>query len=445
MSGPYVGLDALPDAVAALRPGAVPQDALEDARHALADTLAAAAYTVTTSATASALANGVDGPGDGPVGVWWTGRRAHLADAAFANAYRVHSSDFDSVHYLSFGHPAAVSLPPLLGLYESGVGDPLCVLVGYVLSVEIMAVLGTTFGAALRAASFHPTVVLGAPASAASCTWFLGGGARAIRWAMAYAASITIGFDAHFGSEIKPLQVAACARAGLHAAQLAVGRSRTGPRMPWYAPVATLAGAGSTQPAPQLHVFGQPWAALVVPTRCKSLPICGYFDPVLAAWADRPAGLPEPGAVQRVTVEGPEYLVRANRFIHPTTLDEARFSLPFLVALLLHHREVTPADCVPARLADRGFRRTMAAVDVMPAAAGDPGVIRVFSRDREWSLPLRPLASCPRTSWSRLQTKLAASGLADRASEIVAHVRAFETSTPTRWRALVSPFEEATT
>jgi len=436
MTAPCPALDALPDTVAALRPGAVPEDVLEDARYAVADTLAAAAYAGPTPA----LGDGADGSGDGPVGVWWTGRRATVADAIFANAYRVHSSDFDSVHYLTFGHPAAVSLPPLLGLYECGVGDPLRILAGYALSVEIMAMLGARFGTALRAAGLHPTVVLGAPACAASCTWLLGGGAEAIRWAMAYAASTTIGFDTHFGSDIKPLQVAACARAGWQAAQLAVRGNRVGPRTPWYAPVATLAGVVNEDCAP--HTFGQPWAARVVPTRCKTLPVCGYFDPVLAAWQDRPADVPE--VAVRVTVEGPEYLVRANRFSNPTTLDEARFSLPFLIALLLRHQEVTPAHWVPSRLTDDTLRRTMASVDVTPARVGDSGVIRLFGPDRQWSLPLRPAAIHARTSWARLQTKLADSGLAGRASEVVAHLRAFETSTPTRWRALVTTAEEAT-
>jgi 2-methylcitrate dehydratase PrpD len=441
MIAPCAALDALPDTAAALCPHEVPEDVIEDARYAVADTLAAAAYAMTTGATTDAP-DGADTSRAGPAGVWWTGRRADLADATFANAYRVHSSDFDSVHYLTFGHPAAVSLPPLLGLYESGVGEPLRVLVGYVLSVEIMAMLGARFGTALRAASLHPTVVLGAPACAASCTWLLGGGAEAIRWAMAYAASTTIGFDTHFGSDIKPLQVAACARAGLHAAQLAVRGNRQGPRMPWYAPVATLAGVDHEDSTP--HAFGQPWAARVVPTRCKTLPVCGYFDPVLAAWQDRPACLREPEVVRRVTVEGPEYLVRANRFANPTTLDEARFSLPFLIALLLRHQEATPAHWVPARLADDGLRRTMAAVDVTPARTGESGAILLFGGDREWSLPLRPAAAHARTSWARLHTKLADSGLAGRASEVVAHLRAFDTSTPTRWRALVTTAEEAT-
>jgi 2-methylcitrate dehydratase PrpD len=436
MSAQYDDLDALADTVAAVCPNAVPQDVLEDARYALVDTLAAAAY----AWSASAGGGDADGSRGGPVGVWWTGRREHIADATFANAYRVHSSDFDSVHYLTFGHPAAVSLPPLLALYESGVGDPVSVLAGYVLSVEVMAVLGARFGPALRAATYHPTVVLGAPACAASCTWLLGGGAPAIRWAMAYAASTTIGFDTHFGSDIKPLQVATCARAGLHAAQLAVRRDRADPRRPWYVPIATLAGVAATAVTP--HVFGRPWAARIVPTRCKTLPICGYFDPVLAAWWDRPVGL-EPAAVRRVTVEAPEYLIRANRFTRPTNLDEARFSLPFLVALLLRHRDVTPATYVPAQLADAGFRRTMAAVDVIPSRAGEPGAIRVFGQHREWSLPLRPSAADARTSWSRLEAKLAGCGLADRAHEVVAHIRDFETSTPTRWQALIGAPAEA--
>lgn len=368
--------------------------------------------------------------------MWWTGWRGHVADATFANAYRVHSSDFDSVHYLTFGHPAAVSLPPLLALYESGIGDPLSVLAGYVLSVDVMAVLGARFGPALRAATYHPTVVLGAPACAASCTWLLGGGAAAIRWAMAYAASTTIGFDTHFGNDIKPLQVATCARAGLHAAQLAVRREGTGPRRSWYVPIATLAGVVPNAVTP--HVFGHPWAARIVPTRCKTLPICGYFDSVLAAWRDRPPSLLKPAAIRWVTVEAPEYLIRANRFTRPTSLDEARFSLPFLIALLLRHRDVTPASYAPAQLADAGLRRTMAAVEVIPSQAGEPGAICVLGHQREWTLPLRPSAADARTSWPRLEAKLAGCGLADRAHEVVAHIRDFETSTPTRWQALIN-------
>lgn len=425
-------LDALTDTIGAVHPNTIPDAALEDARYALADTLAAAAYAHTTPAPS----DNDEVPG-GPATVWWTGRRAPATEAAFANAYRVHAHEFDSVHYLTLGHPAAVSLPAMLALYETGIGDPVSVLAGYVLSVEVMAVLAARFGPALRAGGYHPTVVLGAPACAGSCAWLLGGTASAIRWAMAYAASSTIGFDTHFGSDIKALQVATCASTGLRAAQLAMRETKVPSRMPWYTPIVTLAGAAPEPAEP--HVFGQPWAAELVPTRCKPLPICGYFDPVLTAWRDRPASLPEPATIRRVTVEAPDYLLQANRFAQPRNLDEARFSLPFLIAVLMRHHNVTPTACNPSQLTDTGFRRTMDTVHVISARAGDPGAIHVFDQDREWSLPLRPSAADARTTWPQLRDKLIGCGLAGRARELIAHIRAFETSTPTRWQALTGP------
>ncbi len=433
MTARHAELDAIPDTLASLSPGDVPAEAIEDARYALVDTVAAAAHTRLVWPD-DRYAERDARPG--PVELWWTDRRVDPLDAAFGNAYLAHRTDYDSVHYLTFGHPAVVSLPPLLGLHQAGLGHPRRILTGYAVTVEVMAALAARFGPALRGRGLHPTAVLGGPATAASCAWALGGGAEAVRWAMAYAASTTVGYDLHFGTDIKPMQVAAAARTALYAALLAVEGDRPRPSAPWYAPIAVLAGGGVSASGDEGRAFDRPWAAQRVPTRCKPLPICGYFDPVLTAWRDRPAALldgPEP--VRRVLVEAPEYLARADRVGIPTTVDEARFSLRFLLAQLLLRPDVGAEGWTPSRLLDHRLHRVMATIDVVEAAPDAPGLIRVFSGSREWELPLRPSADDARTDWSRLAAKLAGSGLAGQAAEIVARARSFETTPHARWSA----------
>ncbi|WP_327404492.1 MmgE/PrpD family protein [Streptomyces sp. NBC_01288] len=319
----------LPDIAMGVRD--VPDRLLVEARMVLLDTIACAFDAVSRSALRRP-----SGTAEDPV-VWGTGSSATASDAVFCNAYHSHAADWDSVHYVTAGHPGVVILPSLMAEYETGRIAAVDVLRSYTVGVEAMAVLGNAYGDALRARRVHPTPTLGAAAAVIALCHAHRLRPSAVRMALHLVGTTVAGSTSAFGSAAKPYQVGAAARAAYEAVRFAEF-SRAEPEDDWYAPLLQPLGEPSYDSP---HSFAEPWASDSYPVLIKPFPACASFVQVIHQLRELFAEGRHPGIeAVAVKIDVPQTVLDASRYPLPVTVDQARFSLPFLVACLLAYGTV---------------------------------------------------------------------------------------------------------
>jgi 2-methylcitrate dehydratase PrpD len=261
--------------------------------------------------------------------LWGRRESAACESALFNNALSAHQGDWDSVHYITAGHPGVVLWPlaaAVAEVHRATMQDALAV---YLVAHEVMCSLGARFGAALVAGGRHPSTVLAALGGAAAVAWWLEGEPAAVDGAMSLAMASTGGGDRGFGTLIKPFQVASAARLALVAGQF--GSRLEAERHTWISSLRDALGASEDDQWPDTgdHVFGERPGASLVASHFKRYPACAYFDQLL-----------EQLEALRTTYPGwrlcglgvPDYIISADKYASPETAAEAKFSLRYLAA-----------------------------------------------------------------------------------------------------------------
>ncbi len=142
------------------------------------------------------------------------------ATAAFVNAWQMHCLEFDCVHEGAVAHVMSAVVPAALAECDRRAVDGQRLLLALTIGVEVAAILGVAANAPLR--FFRPATV-GAFGAAVAVGVLRGFDAAAIRRCFGHALGQVAGtMQAHEeGKPTLPLQLAAAARAGLVAADLA--------------------------------------------------------------------------------------------------------------------------------------------------------------------------------------------------------------------------------
>ena len=142
------------------------------------------------------------------------------ATAAFVNAWQMHCLEFDCVHEGAVAHVMSAVVPAALAECDRCAADGQRLLLAVAIGVEVAAILGVAANAPLR--FFRPATV-GAFGAAVAVGVLRGFNADAIRRCFGHALGQVAGtMQAHEeGKPTLPLQLAAAARAGLVAADLA--------------------------------------------------------------------------------------------------------------------------------------------------------------------------------------------------------------------------------
>jgi len=184
-------------------------------------------------------------------------------DAALINGTAAHGEDYDDTFEGGPVHAGAVIVPAVLAVAEEGALDGDAVTCAVAVGVELMCRMSLVAPQAIHKACFHPTAVLGAPASAAAVAAAIGLDARQTMHAIGISGSLASGIIEYLadGSWTKRLHAGAAAQAGLRAALLAQAGFR--------GPASVLEGvhgfykafAPSKEPdfAPLMHGLGSEW------------------------------------------------------------------------------------------------------------------------------------------------------------------------------------------
>ncbi|MBE9604282.1 MmgE/PrpD family protein [Acetobacteraceae bacterium H6797] len=340
------------------------------ARRALLDWFAATlpgARQPPATLLAAALA---DERGEGSALCYVDGRRGSARHAALLNGIASHTVEFDDIHRDSGLHPGSPTVAAALAVAQSrGAGlDALlrAMAAGYEVGGRIaLAVQPSHYR------MWHTTATVGTIAAAVASAVLLDCDAEKTGHAIALAATSAGGLQqACRGSGMsKPMHAGHAAEAGLLAARAAAAGVTGAPDVldgPAGFAAATSDSTGRWDLA--LADLGQRF--VIGEMTFKNHGCCGHIFPaldgLLAMQAAHPFG---PGDVARIHVAG--YRATAEMCDRPVvrTEQEARFSLQYCVAALLHHGAVRLDAFAPARLRDPALQAFMHKVSVSMARA----------------------------------------------------------------------------
>jgi 2-methylcitrate dehydratase PrpD len=287
--------------------------------------------------------------------------RASAANAVLANATLAHGLDFDDTREDAIVHTGCVCVTTALAVGEAVGASGAAVLEALVAGVEVMCRIGLAVPGQLHARHFHPTAVTGAFAAAAVAGRLFGLDELALARALGICGSQASGIIEYLtdGSWTKRLHPGWAAHAGVVAAVLAQ-EGFTGPpsvlegEHGFYR--AFAGGHGPDRLAALLGSAGHEWELLALtfkPYPCGSI-AHPYMD-CARRLREEPGVVPARIAEVRCrTAPGPvprlwEPLAAKRR---PPNGYAAKFSLPYLVAVMLVKGEAGLADFTDEAAAD---------------------------------------------------------------------------------------------
>ncbi|MBN9427177.1 MAG: MmgE/PrpD family protein [Burkholderiales bacterium] len=305
-----------------------------------------------------------------------TGRVATARTAALINGAAAHAAEVDDSFRDAMYHPGAATIAAALAAAQSCGADGLAFLRAVVLGYEVSTRIGVAMGRE-HYKYWHNTGTVGTFGAAASAAYLLQLDEAAFAHALATAATFAAGLQQAFrmDSMSKPFHPGRAAEGGLLAAQLAA-RGITG-SLDIFEGEAGFGRAMSGK-ADWSHV-GETLGRDFNITRLtfKNHIGCGHAFPAIdgALALQRQHGI-DAADVEQVHVATYKPALDIACYMNPATDNEARFSIPFVVATALVHGSVRMAAYEPQRLADPRTRALLERVSVSvdpEIDAGFPG------------------------------------------------------------------------
>jgi 2-methylcitrate dehydratase PrpD len=292
--------------------------------------------------------------------------------AALANGTAAHALDFDDNDIPAASHPSAVLVPAILALAEPKDGRLGDVFDAYIVGLEVMARVGEAVNMGHYKKGWHATSTIGNLGAAAACGRLLGLDAARMGAAISIATSSASGYQSQFGTMTKPLHAGLAAKNGLIAASLASQGLRGSEE--------ALDGAASfltllaDKDAPGFHDLaarlGNPLAITHYGLSVKRYPCCYYLARSLdAVLSLRTAHNLSPADVTGVVIQMLDRNAGILRYPKPMSVDEARFSAPYGIAVALETGALRISDFRAGALGRPGVQALMPRIQLKPYAS----------------------------------------------------------------------------
>jgi 2-methylcitrate dehydratase PrpD len=293
-------------------------------------------------------------------------RRVPAVNAAFVNGVYGHTLDMDDGHRLAGGHPGVATIPAALATAEVHAASGRELLRSIVFGYEVFVRIGAKLNPAHLRRGYHTTATV-APFAAAASGILMGLDAGRLTRALGLAGLQGAGLMEvfHDGAMAKPFQTGRASAAGLLAAELAA-RGAEGPRTILEGEQGFLGAMSGDRDASALVAgLGEDWA------------IRGIYFKEHAACRHTHAAVDAARMLQQAHDLGPEDVERAvvrtystaNQLCGTTELprgpSEAKFSLPFTVALGLRFGHARQSCFTPELVTDEGLRAVARRVSVV--------------------------------------------------------------------------------
>jgi 2-methylcitrate dehydratase PrpD len=300
---------------------------------------------------------------DGAATVLGGQRRMSAPAAALVNGSAAHALDFDDNCYSGFVHGSAVIVPAVLAVAEIENASGAELLTAFVAGCEAEFAAGVAATPHLYERGWWTTGVLGPIGAAVAAARAMKLDTEQTGFAIGLAVAGTGGAKSCFGTDGKPALCGRTAEWGVTAALLA----RAGCSGPLTAfedsrGFARLFNDDIFQ-GECFADFGGTWRLLKPGVDIKRVPVClsahAALDAVMDIMAAQRIAAADIAAV--VCDVGP--VVTANLvYNHPTTPQQAQFSLPFAIGCVLVHGDIALAHLDPAILDDPALREAMSRV-----------------------------------------------------------------------------------
>ena len=338
--------------------------------------------------------------GDGGDCTAWTGDRLAMGPAAYVNGTWIHGLEYDDTHVSSVIHGTAVALPAALAAAELHQASGRTLLTAFVVAWEVMVRLGQASPGGYQARGFQTTGACGPFGAAAAAGLIFGLDKHQIDSAFGIAGSSAAGLMQYAvdGADLKRTHPGKAAQDGLLAASAAAAHVH-GPAAVIegdFGLLRTLGGLDETSGAADeiTENLGTRWAITDVAVKLHAC--CHYAHPFLEAMSQILRQGLDPAAIDEVTCEVAPEVVPVicqplERKQRPASGYEARFSLPFLIALVIADGSVQANSCTDERVSDPRLLTLASRVRFQEdASTGYPqhfgGTVRVRDLSgREWA------------------------------------------------------------
>jgi 2-methylcitrate dehydratase PrpD len=288
-----------------------------------------------------------------------TKQKVSASAAAFANGLAAHILDFDDSFKPLQGHISTTVIPAVLAIAEDRNLPGTDLLDAFTVGVEAAATIGRANPDVFNR-GWHNTSVIGTLATTVACCRILRLDTEQTRSAIGIAVSSTAGNMSQNGFEVKPLQPAFAARDGVMAAYLAEMGIKSNPETLsgslGFSTLYSLKGEnvgntknrGADNQAAQRYTVPQendPLSMAEPGLIYKPWACCGDMHRSIEGVLDIITKHNiKPQDVQSVETALPYNSARNLPYIRPTSTAEARFCLPYNLALAFIYRRITLSD-----------------------------------------------------------------------------------------------------
>jgi 2-methylcitrate dehydratase PrpD len=311
--------------------------------------------------------------------------------AALANGIQGHVLDYDDAQLTTlssrpFGqqtHPTTPVLAAVLALAEKIGCTGAHFLTAYIAGVEVACRLGDAVHPRHYLDGFHPTGTFGTFGAAAACSHLLRLDTKHCAWTMGVAGSLASGLRANRGTMTKSLNAGRAAENGVMAALLA-GQGFTASENIFEDGMGYFSAACRNQYDSKLLFFGQPFFFAKPGIAIKLYPCAVVVHPLL----DLLLGLVfrhniHVNAVDRVQVTLPSRTSLPLVYDRPKNSLQAKFSLPFAVAVALAERAAGLAQYTDKKLKSPKIAELMRRTELIRAKndINDTAAVRIILKD----------------------------------------------------------------
>jgi len=363
--------------IAGFDSGALPDPALSAAKHILLDAVGVMLGASGLSDETKPFVALANSSGDGPCTVLGTGMRASAPLAALANGALAHALDFEDAFDLAPGHPNASLVPALIALAQAEAPvDGSRFLAALALGGDLSCRIGLAPRQPMEAGGWYPPPIIAGLGAAAGAARLLGLDAGKVRdtLSLMLCQNVMPGEIKHsHGTVIRAVREAFPAQAAVTSALLArEGVAGFEQPLEGKAGFYALYADGQFAPGDLTDGLGQHF--WIEQLTFKPWPSCRGTHPFIEMALDLREGHGiAPSGIDRITVDVDEVqrmLVEpSERKQAPATAIDAKFSIPFCVALALEHGRVDLDSFAAQSLSDEAVLALASRVEARQADA----------------------------------------------------------------------------
>lgn len=360
--------------IAGLTYDALPAPVVNDAKYRVLDWLGCVLAGVGSEPSKMITGLVQDNGGSEQATVLGTGLKVPVSQAVLANGVTGHIVEFDDGHRQAIGHPGSVAVPTALALAEylgrSGKELLTAVVAGYEVFIRLgMAVNPSHYQI------WHTTGTCGVFAAAAAAAALLRLDPQRTQMTLGIAGTMAAGLQETFGTYAKPLNVGHACSCGVQAALLAQA-GFTGPDDIILGKKGFVAATSSAHDVTPLAEIDS-GHFLATTAFYKMYSSCGHthspLDAIFAIMNEHPIAWRE---VEKILVRTYRVSVELTGQLKTGNEGEAKFSLPYCLAVALVDKSVTLAEFTAEKLQNPQIIELAKKISVIE----DPAATAIFPK-----------------------------------------------------------------